>query len=87
MVDYTNHNGQAFRLRELALEAQSEINERNALRHHAYLWLAVQPQGQLILDDLALTLLKPCMCPEDEGERRMVLKIFKAIEMARTVGE
>lgn len=85
MPDYTTALHQARSVRALALQSQAEVQERNRTRLTAYRWLATQPQGQALLDDLALVLLKPCETPQDEGERRVVLKIFHAIQQANEV--
>ena len=82
MADYTNPLGQSQRMRALGLESRRDREERNKARLHAYRWLASEPTGQVILDDMALVLLQPCETLQDEGERRCILKIFKAIEEA-----
>lgn len=79
MADYSTVLNQSRRVAALGQASQAEVTERNAQRLAAYRWLATQAPGQTILDDLALVLLRPCLTPEDEGERRMVLKIFAAV--------
>lgn len=49
----------------------------------AYLWLAREPQGQMILDHLAERLLMFCDGPHDEGARRLVLTILERIATAQ----
>lgn len=60
VAEYTSVLGRARRLRELATESRQEREARNAARLSAYHWLATQPIGQLVLDDMALVLLQPC---------------------------
>lgn len=79
MADYTSVVAQARRLRELALQTHDEVEQRNRGRYAAYLWLAAAPQGQALLDDWCLTLLRPSSCPEDEGEKRFVQKVLRVI--------
>jgi hypothetical protein len=82
VADYTHVLGRSRRLRELATATRQERESRNHARLAAYRWLATEPQGQVLLDDMALVLLKPCLTPEEEGERRCILKIFAAIDEA-----
>jgi hypothetical protein len=79
MADYTSLVRQGQSLRDLALQEQAEREQRNQARFAAYLWLAREPNGQVLLDDWCLTLLKPSACPEDEGEKRFIQKILKVI--------
>lgn len=72
--------------RAIAALAASETTETQEARERrkrdtlaAYAWLDRQPQGVLILEDLAVRLTKPCLGKYDEGGRRLVLEIFKAI--------
>jgi hypothetical protein len=71
-----------------ALAALVEPESREKLLHlsledqetlAAYAWLERTPQGEIILNDLAAGLTKPCVDLYAEGERRAVLKIFAAI--------
>jgi hypothetical protein len=79
MPDYTSLVTQARRLRELGLASGDEITARQRARYAAYLWLAHESQGQILLDDWCLILLRACETAQDEGERRFVLRILKAI--------
>jgi hypothetical protein len=79
MAEYVTHLSQARRLRELALEEQTARAARHRATCAAYLWLAQQPQGQLLLDDWCLVLLQPAQTPEDTGERRFIQRILKVI--------
>jgi hypothetical protein len=79
MADYLTQLHQARRLRELALETQRERQARYKATCAAYVWLAHQPQGQLLLDDWCLVLLQPATTPEDTGERRFIQRILKVI--------
>ena len=78
--------------RAIAALAQEESHatdvERQARRTatlEAYAWLDRQPQGELILEDLALLLTHPCKTEHDEGKRRLVLEIFEAIADGKRV--
>jgi hypothetical protein len=56
-----------------------ERRTRRQATLEAYAWLDHTPQGALILEDLALRLTNRCETDYDEGARRLVLEIFKAI--------
>lgn len=63
----------------LAIE-QARLPEE-VTRHtlEAYAWIAGQPQGQVILEDLAQRLIRVGQGPHDEGARRLVLLIFERV--------
>jgi hypothetical protein len=80
--------------RALAALVQDDSRETQAERHtrqyetlQAYAWLERQPQGELILDDLALRLTQPCKDAHEEGARRLVLEIFKAIAAGKQAAQ
>jgi hypothetical protein len=79
MAEYLTQLSQARRLRELALEEEYAKDARRRVVAAAYLWLAQQPQGQLLLDDWCLRLLQPALTPEDTGERRFIQLVLKTI--------
>lgn len=82
MADFHSRVLQARSLRDLALEERQEQAERTMTTYAAYEAMAHADWGRIILDDLALVLLKPCLTDEEEGERRLVLKIFQTIREA-----
>ena len=53
----------------------------------AYGRLAQNTDWQTVMQDLIRgALLEPCTTPEQEGERRAILKMLKATQMAHTLG-
>jgi hypothetical protein len=68
-------------------ESRGEAQTRREATLAAYAWLERQPQGELILEDLALRLTTPCESLYDEGGRRLVLTIFQAIADGKKVQE
>lgn len=68
-------------------ETQAERQTRQQETYDAYAWLERTPQGVLILEDLALRLTQPCKDAYDEGARRVVLEIFKAIATGKQAAQ
>lgn len=88
MSDFTSLQSQTTALMQRQLQrsrrhprVRTREEERGLLA--AYLWLAREPQGQIILDHLAERLLMFCDGPHDEGARRLVLTIFERIATAQ----
>ena len=81
MVNYARAEQVAQQLVTLALQDPDTQRQIHAL-HAAYRRFARSDDGQVILNNLALVLLKPCKTPEEEGERRLVLSIFTTIRDA-----
>lgn len=70
---------QGIHPRSAALKAQ-----HNQAVVDAYVRWAQTEDGKIILDDMVhSTLWKPVMSPEDEGERRFVLKILHLLANAQ----
>lgn len=64
-------------------KSQRELQTATLHIRQAYAELASSPFFRIVMEDLTHgVLLRPCKSPEDEGERRLVLKIIKAIGQA-----
>jgi len=82
MALYQGSLQQVQAIREQA--ARARTRRRDVAQ--AYLALVQSEWGQVILDDLVQSvLLRPNTCPEDEGERRVVLKMLRLIAEAPAV--
>lgn len=76
MPDYSTAYRQATELRDLLLADEDTRERQIEARQAAWRWLAHEPQGQMILTDLAAWLIQPSL--GNEG-REVILKIFAAV--------
>jgi hypothetical protein len=82
MSEYAERFQAARRLRGLTIRDELEARRHLQALYGAWRRVAASADGQVILDNLALVLLKPCDKPEDEGARRLVLSLFQTIREA-----
>jgi hypothetical protein len=82
MSEYADRFQAARRVRSLTLQDEREARRQLQALYGAWRRVAASDDGKVILDNLALILLKPCERPEDEGARRLVLTLFQTIREA-----
>jgi hypothetical protein len=82
MSEYADRFQAARRLRGLTVRDELEARRQLQALYGAWRRVAASDDGKVILDNLALILLKPCEHPEDEGARRLVLTLFQTIREA-----
>lgn len=68
----------------MRLSQQDAIEARRLVQALYGAWRRVyaSSDGKVIVENLCLVLLQDNACPEDEGEKRLVRKILKAINVA-----